>query len=232
MLLFYLPHLNCVLGGEMDVLEILLATKLWPYKHMVYAQTRICSESETHKIEKNLSIAHIFYKDVILLAEESMIQPQKWACDLVLTELVERSEKPVQINQLIMSNPSTYMIVPTIVFHLLSWQTSNQPYFILKVFESSGWELITLQLLKPCKMYANKWAPARLKIMSLMIYSTTNHIQTHRHREFSIKQIPRVIQPNQTSSLTITPQRGIQKPFIKLMWLETLKSNLLVMACV
>ena len=61
------------------------------------------------------------------------------------------------INRLVILSPSTNMIVPTIFFNLILWQTNPQSYFILKVLDGGGRGLITLrqQYLKQFK-YAQK----------------------------------------------------------------------------
>ena len=65
-----------------------------------------------------------------------MTWQEKWSCDLqhsilALTGPEEWSERPNQINQLIMSSPSIYMNVSTIFFKLLLWQKSIQPNLFL-----------------------------------------------------------------------------------------------------
>ena len=69
---------------------------------------------------------------------------------LGLTGSDRRSEKYDPINQLVLSNSGTYMIIPTIFFKFLLWQTSIKPYFYLKGARREGlWvnctELIILE---------------------------------------------------------------------------------------
>ena len=46
------------------------------------------------------------------------------------------------INRLVMSSPSTYLIVLTVFFKLLLLQTSSQPYFILKVLKRGSYKWV------------------------------------------------------------------------------------------
>ena len=92
----------------------------------------------------------VMLKDRILVAEHSITQQLKWSHDLqhstlAFTGLDGQSDEPDPINRLVMSSPSSYMIVPTVFFKLLLWQTSIQPYFILKVLEGSSRGLIVLR---------------------------------------------------------------------------------------
>ena len=64
---------------------------------------------------------------------------------LALTGLDEWSQKSNSIHQRIILSPSTYMIILTVFFNVLSWQTSTQPYFILKVLKGSDWGSIMLR---------------------------------------------------------------------------------------
>ena len=89
-------------------------------------------------------------KDWILVTKQSLTQQPEWSTDLhhlttlALTGLDSQSDSSDPINQLIKSSPNTYMIVATIFFKLLLWQTSTQPYLILKVLEGGGgWGSIT-----------------------------------------------------------------------------------------
>ena len=71
----------------------------------------------------------------------------------------ELSKRPDPINQLVMSSLNTSMIVPTVFFKLLLWQTSAQPYFILKITEDGGWGSIAVR-----KQYLNlfkQWTNTR-----------------------------------------------------------------------
>ena len=69
------------------------------------------------------------------------------------------SDKPDQINQIVMSRISTYRIVPTIFFKLVFRKTNTQLYFILTMLVSSGWgsTALRLQYLKLSKQCASKW---------------------------------------------------------------------------
>ena len=86
----------------------------------------------------------------ILVAKRSMTRQPNWSHDLqystlALTKKDKQLEWPNPINQLAMSSSSTCMIVQTVFFKLLLWQTSIQPYFILKVLEGSGWGSVLLR---------------------------------------------------------------------------------------
>ena len=69
--------------------------------------------------------------DGILVAEQSVILQLKWPLDwqhipMTLTGLDGQLERPNAITQLVISIPSTNMILPTVFFELLSWQTNIQ----------------------------------------------------------------------------------------------------------
>ena len=106
----------------------------------------------------------VILEDEIMVAKQFMTRQSKWSHDLqhstlALTGLDRHSERPNPTNWLLMSSPSTYIIVSNVLFKLLWWQTSIQPYFIFKVLEGSGWGSIVqrYQYLKPVKLYVNKW---------------------------------------------------------------------------
>ena len=89
-------------------------------------------------------------EDGILVAEQFLSQQPNLLHDLqlsflALTDQDRHSERPNLINQLVMSCPSTYAIVPTVFFKLFLWQTSTQHLFILKVLEGSGRGSIVLR---------------------------------------------------------------------------------------
>ena len=83
----------------------------------------------------------VMLENKILLAEQFLTRQPKWSCDLqhsplAFSELDGQSERPDPINKLVMLSSGTYMIVPTVFFKLFSWQTSTQPYFIIKGFRT------------------------------------------------------------------------------------------------
>ena len=78
----------------------------------------------------------VILENEILVVKQSVTWQPKWSHDLLpftlaLTRLDRWLKRPEPINQLVVSSPSTNMIVLTVF--LLLWQTSTKPYFILKV---------------------------------------------------------------------------------------------------
>ena len=76
----------------------------------------------------------VMLKGGILVAKQLLTQQPKSSSDLqrfalVLTGLNGRSERPSLNNRLLMSSPSTHVIIPTVFFKLLFWQTYTRPYF-------------------------------------------------------------------------------------------------------
>ena len=76
----------------------------------------------------------------ITVFEQSMTGKPKWSFDkqystLALSGLNGLLERPDVIDQLLMSSPDTYMIVLTIFFELLLWQTSTHPRVIVVVLK-------------------------------------------------------------------------------------------------
>ena len=70
----------------------------------------------------------------ILVAEQFLTGQSKKSCDLqyytlVLIGLDGRVKRPDPINRLVMSNPSTYVIVPIVFFKLLLLQKTLNPFY-------------------------------------------------------------------------------------------------------
>ena len=81
-------------------------------------------------------------EDGILIAEQSMTYQLKRSSDLqyfpqALTGIDGHLERNDGVDQLVLSSPSTNMIVPNVFFKLLLWQISVQSYLISKVLEGN-----------------------------------------------------------------------------------------------
>ena len=90
----------------------------------------------------------------------------KWSSDLqqstlALTGLDGWPKKANLINWLVMSGP---MIILTIFFKLLLWQTSTQPYFILKVLEGGNWDSYTWNYLN-CVQTSSSWSCCTISLV-------------------------------------------------------------------
>ena len=103
------------------------------------------------------------FEDGIPMSEWSLTGQSEWLRDrqhsiLALTGQDGNPEEPYQINQLVISTPSTNVIVPTAFFKLNLWQTNTQHYFNQKSLEHVGWGSISLthQYIKLSKLWANK----------------------------------------------------------------------------
>ena len=73
----------------------------------------------------------------VMLKDGVMVDEQSMTCNtppITLLRIDGRSKRPLPINQLVTSSPSTYMIAPTL---LLLWQASA--LFIIWVLEGGGW---------------------------------------------------------------------------------------------
>ena len=73
----------------------------------------------------------IMLEDEILVTVQSVTRLPKWSCDLphstsALTGLHKQSERSDPIHQLVILSHNTDMILPSLFFKLLMWQTSTK----------------------------------------------------------------------------------------------------------